>query len=74
MPVYEYTCQACGKHFDYLARRVGEKPQACPACGSADLRKGFSIFAAEVKGSGGACPHASACGHVHGPGCGCCGH
>lgn len=73
MPIYEYTCTHCGAVFEYLARRLSDRPTACPTCGSEALKKNFSSFAAEVKGSA-ACPHEHACGHTHGPGCGCCCH
>lgn len=46
MPIYEYTCGACKKTFDHLARTLSDKPKACPACGSKkQLVKQFSTFA-----------------------------
>lgn len=71
MPIYEYTCADCGKTFDFLARTLKDKPEVCPTCKGTNLKKAFSTFQADVKSQGG-CPHAGGCGHVHGPGCGCC--
>ena len=46
MPIYEYTCDACQKTFEHLARTLSDKPKGCPACGSAKrLVKQFSTFA-----------------------------
>ena len=45
MPLFEYECRGCGKHFEYLTRD-GQTP-ACPACKGADLQKLRSVFAAQ---------------------------
>jgi putative FmdB family regulatory protein len=66
MPLYEYTCRACGKRFEVL-QRVGASAEGvtCPACGGAEVGKQFSTFASAAASSGpmpcGA-PSASACG------------
>lgn len=44
MPIYEYTCTACGASFDYFARRLSDKPETCPQCGAAALKKNLSAF------------------------------
>lgn len=68
MPIYEYTCQNCGRDFETLVR-AGEKPE-CPECGPTTLTKRFSVPAAHsAQAKGGACP-------AGGPSCGmpsCCG-
>ncbi|MEI6646383.1 MAG: zinc ribbon domain-containing protein [bacterium] len=47
MPIYEYTCHACQKTFEHLARTLSDKPKECPACGNKKkLVKQFSSFAA----------------------------
>jgi len=47
MPIYEYTCPACQKTFEHLARTLSDKPKACLACGNKKgLVKQFSTFAA----------------------------
>lgn len=43
MPIYEYTCSACGKRFDALVS--ADEKVSCEACGSARVKKGFSSFA-----------------------------
>jgi putative FmdB family regulatory protein len=45
MPIYEYSCQACGKRFQKLQRMgadAGDTP--CPACGSTNVRREISGF------------------------------
>ncbi len=37
MPLFEYACQGCGRHFEAFVT-AGRKP-ACPACAVTDLRK-----------------------------------
>ena len=43
MPLFEYECRGCGRHFEYLTRN-GQSP-SCPACKSDDLQKLLSVFA-----------------------------
>ncbi len=43
MPLFEYECRACGRHFEYLTR--GGQSPACPSCESDDLQKLLSVFA-----------------------------
>jgi putative FmdB family regulatory protein len=40
MPLFEYTCRACGHAFETLVRK-GDTP-ACPSCKSEDLEKMLS--------------------------------
>jgi putative FmdB family regulatory protein len=40
MPLFEYTCRACGHAFETLVRK-GDTP-ACPSCKSDDLEKMLS--------------------------------
>ncbi|MEJ2183085.1 MAG: zinc ribbon domain-containing protein [Nitrospirota bacterium] len=42
MPIYEYRCGSCGHDFEKLV--MGSQSIACPACGSEDVRKKFSVF------------------------------
>lgn len=42
MPIYEYSCQACGHNFDALIRNADTAP-ACPACESRELERLLSI-------------------------------
>jgi putative FmdB family regulatory protein len=65
MPIYEYACRACGHEFETLVR-ASETPD-CAACGSAELDKKLSVFAAQKETA--AAPAAcGACGHSGGPG------
>lgn len=80
MPIYEYTCAACGHTFEHLARTLKEKAPGCPACGARKVAKQFSTFAPAMGGAkkspcaSGACPSAGSCG-LPGGGCpgGVCG-
>jgi putative FmdB family regulatory protein len=65
MPIYEYTCRACGHEFETLVRN-GERP-ACAQCASADLEKKLSVFAAQGGGEPEPAP-CGTCGHPGGPG------
>jgi putative FmdB family regulatory protein len=45
MPIYEYTCQDCGTHFEKLVRSITVTVKAeCPECGGMHTRKGWSVF------------------------------
>lgn len=51
MPLYEFSCPACGRVFEDL-RRVGDaSPASCPDCGAASARI-VSLSAFALKGSG----------------------
>jgi putative FmdB family regulatory protein len=72
MPLFEYECRGCGRHFEYLTRD-GQSP-ACPACKGVDLQKLLSVFAvsggshekaAAFSSAPGSCGH---CGDPRGPG------
>lgn len=45
MPIFEYRCQRCGKVFELLQKTVAQGKQACPVCGSGELKKVPSCFA-----------------------------
>ena len=46
MPIYEFTCESCGKTFDELvpASRA-DAPVPCPGCGAKKTRRNISTFA-----------------------------
>ena len=53
MPIYEYTCSACGHRTDILHGIHDPAPAFCPECGAeGTLRKGFAPPAIVFKGSG----------------------
>ncbi len=62
MPIYEYVCKDCGEESEMLVRTSDERV-ACPSCGSASMKKGFSTFAVSMSSgsSKGVCPDGS-CG------------
>jgi putative FmdB family regulatory protein len=43
MPIYEYSCAACGHCFERIMK-VGEKEPACPACGARETEKRVAPF------------------------------
>ena len=45
MPIFEYLCLACGNLFEKLQKSAGEEAPACPACGSAQVKRELSSFA-----------------------------
>src|SRR5207253_2017289 len=44
MPIYEFVCMQCESHFEELVA-MGASAD-CPDCGSANVRKQLSVFAA----------------------------
>ena len=71
MPLFEYECRDCGRHFEYLTR-AGQAP-ACPSCEGRDLQKLLSVFAVGANvGGKTAMPEMTgpcgACGDPRGPG------
>jgi len=68
MPIYEYSCTACGADFDQLVR-ASDTP-ACPYCESQKLERRMSAAAfsgTASKSAGSSLPMAG------GSGGGCCG-
>lgn len=41
MPIFEYTCKACGHEFELLVRK--NTTLACASCGSENLERLFSL-------------------------------
>jgi putative FmdB family regulatory protein len=37
MPLFEYACRACGRHFEAFV--TADRSASCPACESPDLQK-----------------------------------
>ncbi len=64
MPLYEYTCTACGHRFEIL-QRLGDDAAGltCPRCEAENLEKQFSTFASSSNGkSASSSVPAGACG------------
>jgi len=51
MPIYEYRCGACEKHFD-ATQSVHARPEdtICPSCNAQQATRLLSSFASTVKG------------------------
>ncbi len=41
MPIFEYSCNSCGKEFETLVRGSSPAPE-CPACHGTELQKKLS--------------------------------
>lgn len=51
MPLYEYECEKCGKHFEKIERMQGPHLKKCPSCGGR-VEQLISPPAIQFKGSG----------------------
>ncbi len=51
MPVYEFTCNQCGREFAVLVRHVGDTAP-CPECHSAEVKRRMSSFSSGAGRSG----------------------
>ena len=49
MPIYEYACLACGRHFEHLLLPAAKTDPTCPECQSSDLEKLMSGFALSTR-------------------------
>lgn len=62
MPIIEYNCQKCGKHFEFFHRAAANDADVtCPDCGAADIKRTVSRFAAFSKTAFGSCPSSHLC-------------
>jgi len=64
MPIYEYSCPACGQDFEQLSS-LGSEGADCPSCGATAVKKPFSRISV-VSGQGGSgrnvsCDRSSPC-------------
>lgn len=51
IPIYEYSCQGCGHHFEALVR--GDASPKCPECESEKLEREFSLPALKTSSTHG---------------------
>ena len=51
MPIYEYHCEDCGEHFEYLQKITEDPKTECEKCGG-HLVKEISLSSFQLKGSG----------------------
>lgn len=48
MPIYEYRCEDCEQVFETLVKSTRRpRPVACPHCGSKQVARKLSVFAAQ---------------------------
>ena len=52
MPIYEYSCEACGEHLEKLQKLSDPPLEICPKCGEPKLKKLISAAGFRLKGSG----------------------
>lgn len=52
MPIYEYSCAACGGSFEVLQKFSDDPIETCQLCGEGPVRKVLHPVAIHFKGSG----------------------
>ena len=52
MPIYAFTCDACGHDFDRLQKLSDPDPTACPACAEDAVKRQLTAPAFRLAGSG----------------------
>ncbi|OGP07589.1 MAG: hypothetical protein A3G39_01200 [Deltaproteobacteria bacterium RIFCSPLOWO2_12_FULL_43_16] len=52
MPIYEYKCNTCGKHFEIMQKISDKSLKACVHCSSKKIEKLMSQSSFALKGSG----------------------
>lgn len=64
MPLYEFRCQSCEMSFEWLVRSMAnDEKVTCPSCGSDQVHRELSVFAAHqgVSGRGSTAPPCGQC-------------
>jgi putative FmdB family regulatory protein len=73
MPIFEYSCDACGHHFEKIILSPSAPDVlsvACPGCGSAGVTRRLSTFAAHSGGGSTGRDSGGQSGPTGGGGCG----
>lgn len=52
MPIYEYTCSACGAESEILQKLADPPARKCPVCGKSKLSKQISAAGFRLSGGG----------------------
>lgn len=52
MPIYEYTCKACGHALEAIQKFSDPALRECPACRKPELKKQISAGGFQLKGDG----------------------
>ncbi|MCL5104448.1 MAG: zinc ribbon domain-containing protein [Armatimonadetes bacterium] len=69
MPIYEFICAPCDSRFEILTSVSRASEAKCPKCGSGEVKRVMSMFAARTDGGG----HSSNCVGCATGQCGSCG-
>jgi putative FmdB family regulatory protein len=65
MPIYEYDCQECGKHFEKLVRSSStDNAITCPSCASTRCVKSLSCFCTTHSSAGAGQGRAEPCANT----------
>lgn len=73
MPLYEYTCQDCGAHFDALRpMQDADNVITCKKCLGTNTRRTLSVFFASSGGK--PVTSGNGCGSCAGGSCSTCGY
>lgn len=52
MPIYGFSCTACGHSFDRLQKIADPVPEACPACAAAAVKRQITAPSFRLAGGG----------------------
>src|SRR5690606_14054497 len=52
MPIYAFTCDACGHAFDRLQKLSDPDPDACPSCGAPAVKRQLTAPSFRLAGGG----------------------
>jgi putative FmdB family regulatory protein len=52
MPIYAFTCTACGHDYDRLQKMSDPDPSACPQCGADAVKRQLTAPSFRLSGSG----------------------
>lgn len=52
MPIYEYNCKSCGKHFEIMQKMADKPIKKCILCSNGSVEKIMSQSSFALKGSG----------------------
>jgi putative FmdB family regulatory protein len=52
MPIYAFTCDACGHQFDRLQKLSAPDPDTCPECGAPAVKRQVTAPSFRLAGNG----------------------
>jgi len=74
MPIYEFICNPCDSRFEILTSISRASEARCPKCGSDDVKRLVSMFAARSTSSDGSVKSGGGCAGCSSGNCGSCRH